>query len=239
MIDVKVIGSSSKGNAYLINDGERSLLLEAGINLTKRNVDLSNCDACLITHEHGDHSKYAMDIINTSGMDVYMSAGTQKALQLPRHRVKEIKALEEFQVGNWRVLPFDTEHNMPKASKFNVNEPLGFFIQAKSGENILFATDTKYIRYKLPGITHLMIECNYQLEIINDNVMNGTIHASLRDRIVATHFELQNVKKFIQSNDMSTLQEVWLLHLSSSNADPTFFKEEIQAITGVPVYVAE
>ena len=34
------------------------------------------------------------------------------------------------------------------------------------------------------------------------------------------------------------LQEIWLLHLSSSNADAKRFKKEIQELTGVPVYIA-
>lgn len=239
MVEIQVFGSSSKGNAYLLFDGERSLLLEAGVNFKKLvNVFWPLVDGCLITHEHGDHSKVAMDVIHRTGLDIYTSSGTQEALQLPNHRVKTVKSLEEFQVGNWRVLPFQTEHNTPFESKHNVNEPLGFFINTKDGDNVLFATDTKYIRYKFPGITHLMIECNYQMAIIDENVANGKVHSKLRDRIVATHFELNNVKNFILSNDMSDLQEVWLLHLSERNADAELFKQEIQAITGVPVYIA-
>lgn len=228
MLTITSFGSSSKGNAYLINDGERSLLLEAGINL--KGVDLSECDGCLITHEHGDHAKYAMHVINKSGMDVYLSGGTQEALQLPKHRTKQLKALEETEIGNWRVLPFKTEHD--------VNEPLGFFIQSKDGDCLLFATDTYYIRYKFPGITHLMIECNYSLEILDANVQSGRVGKFLKNRIVKSHFELENVKQFILSNDLSNLKEVWLLHLSEKNANADLFKREIQAITGVPVYIA-
>ena len=78
MVEVKVIGSSSKGNGYLLSDGERSLLLEAGINLKwYKAIDFSRCDACLITHEHDDHAKFAQAMISNSGMDVYLSAGTQ------------------------------------------------------------------------------------------------------------------------------------------------------------------
>ncbi|MFC5976275.1 MBL fold metallo-hydrolase [Carnobacterium antarcticum] len=231
MIEIKSYGSSSAGNAYVISDGERSLMLEAGIHLKNMNdVDWQSIDGCLVTHEHGDHSKYAMNVINQTGIDLFLSAGTQEALKLPSYRTNTLKALNQQNIGNWTVLPFDVQHD--------VNEPLGFFIQSKDGDKLLFATDTYYIKYKLPGITHLMIECNYSIDILNKNVETGRIGNFLRKRIVRSHFELENVKHFIRSNDMSQLQEVWLLHLSSSNADAARFKKEIQAITGVPVYIA-
>ena len=231
MVEVKVIGSSSKGNGYLLSDGERSLLLEAGINLKwYKAIDFSMCDACLITHEHDDHAKFAQSIISNSGMDVYLSAGTQEMIQLPKHRTRIVKALEEIQIGNWNILPFPVEHD--------VKEPLGFFIQSKDGDCILFATDTFYIRYRFPGITHMMIECNYAKDIIDEKVAAGKVHPTLRKRIMKSHFELDNVKNFIAANDTSQLQEIWLLHLSSSNADAKRFKKEIQELTGVPVYIA-
>lgn len=231
MIDIKSYGSSSAGNAYVISDGERSLMLEAGIHLKNMNdVDWQSIDGCLITHEHGDHSKYVMKLINQTGIDVFTSAGTQKALDIPKYRVKTLESLKQHKIGDWKILPFDVQHD--------VNEPLGFFIQSKHGDKILFATDTYYIKYKLPGITHLMIECNYSIDILNENVETGKIGNFLRKRIVKSHFELGNVKRFIELNDMSQLKEVWLLHLSSSNADAERFKKEIQAITGVPVYIA-
>ncbi|HEM1811409.1 TPA: MBL fold metallo-hydrolase, partial [Listeria monocytogenes] len=54
-----------------------------------------------------------------------------------------------------------------------------------------------------------------------------------------SHFSLENVKEFLNANDLSQLREIHLLHISSSNGDPNMFKNEIQALTGVPVYVLE
>lgn len=231
MIWVKVYGSSSAGNSYVISDGERSLLLEAGISLKKiHDVDWQSVDGCLITHDHGDHAGYAKQLIKQTGMDIYLSAGTQEVLKLPSYRTKTLKSLEQQKIGNWTVMPFDTQHD--------AKEPLGFFIQSKDGDRLLFATDTFYIKYKFPGITHLMIECNYAADILNENIEEGRIDQFRKRRLLKSHFELGNVKKFIQSNDMSQLQEVWLLHLSDTNSDAERFKTEIQAITGVPVYIA-
>jgi hypothetical protein len=42
----------------------------------------------------------------------------------------------------------------------------------------------------------------------------------------------------MQANDLSKVQEIWLLHLSDGNSDADRFKREIQELTGKPVYVA-
>lgn len=231
-MEIKVYGSNSAGNSYVISDGESSLMLEAGVTLNKiRDVDWQSIVGCLITHEHGDHSKFAHNLLKQTSIDVYMSKGTQEVLKLPKHRFKPLVALKQQKIGDWNILPFDVQHD--------VNEPLGFFIQTPSKKKVLFATDTYYIKYKFPGITHMMIECNYSIDILNKNVANKSVGSFLKKRVIKSHFELKNVKTFIKSNDTSELEEVWLLHLSDNNSDEKRFKKEIQAITGTPVYVAK
>ena len=83
-----------------------------------------------------------------------------------------------------------------------------------------------------------MIECNYSLDILDQNVSAGYIDNGRRKRLLTSHFELENVKKFLKSNDLSQVKETWLLHLSNQNSDEKRFKQEIQAITGTPVYIA-
>ena len=230
-MNIEVFGSSSKGNAYKVSDGECSLLLEAGIKLNKIKCDWQLVDGCLITHEHGDHSKFANELLKTTSIDIFTSKGTQEVLKLPSYRVHCLEPLKQKNIGNWSIIPFPTEHD--------ASEPFGYLIHSsKTNEKLLFATDTYYIRYKFKGITHLMIECNYALDILNENVKNGRIGAFLKNRVLKSHFSLENVKEFIKATDLSELKEVWLLHLSDSNSNAERFKKEIQAITGTPVYIA-
>ena len=230
MVAIKVYGSSSAGNSYVITDGDESLMLEAGIDLRKmRDVNWQSVKGCLVTHEHGDHSKYVHKLLSQTGIDIYASEGTLNALELPKHRVKILESLKQYKLDGWTILPFDVQHD--------VAEPLGFFIQTPSNKKILFATDTYYIKYTFPGITHLMIECNYALDILNENVEKGRVGAFLKNRVVKSHFELENVKSFINSNNLEQLEEVWLLHLSNNNSNEKRFKKEVQEITGAPVYV--
>lgn len=232
MIEIVPLASGSQGNCYHITDGSTPLLLECGIPFREIQKGLhfrvSEVAVCLVSHEHKDHSKAVRDVMK-AGIDCYMSQGTAEALRVSGHRVHIVKAKQQFRFGTWTILPFDTVHDAA--------EPLGFLL-ASGKEKLLFATDTSYIRYRFKGLTHIMIEANYQREILEHGVEEGLVPVVVRNRIRRSHFDLNHLKDFFKANDLSNLQEVWLLHLSDGNADEEQFKREIQEIAGKPVYVA-
>lgn len=55
-MQIEVLGSSSAGNAYIVSDGDTSLLLECGLPIRdmqiKSNFKIAFADACLISHLH-------------------------------------------------------------------------------------------------------------------------------------------------------------------------------------------
>jgi phosphoribosyl 1,2-cyclic phosphodiesterase len=126
-------------------------------------------------------------------------------------------------------LPFDVQHD--------VSEPFGFLLANQEGEKLLFATDTYYIRYKFKGLTHLLVECNYSKAILEENIMNGIVPKVMAKRLRRSHFSLENFKGFLAANDLTKLQEIWLLHLSDTNSNADLFKKEVSEITGKPVYI--
>ena len=176
-----------------------------------------------------DHSKAVKDIMR-AGIDCYISAGTVEALGLFGHRINIIKAKQQFRIGTWTILPFETQHDAV--------EPLGFLLANQAGDKLLYATDTYYIRYKFHGLTHIMVECNYAADILKTNVKAGLVEPVLKSRILKSHFSLENVKEFLKANDLSKVQEIWLLHLSDGNSDSERFKREIQELTGRMVFIA-
>ncbi|MBO9609190.1 MAG: MBL fold metallo-hydrolase [Paenibacillaceae bacterium] len=234
MIDIQPIASSSAGNAYLITDGTTMLLLEAGVRF--RDIQratgfrTSLISACLLTHEHLDHSRYAVDVMR-AGIDVYASHGTLEAAGLTGHRAITFAALVPVKIGTWTILPFDVQHD--------VSEPYGFFLANAAGDKLLFATDTYYIRHRFAGLTHIMVECNYSQRILDDNVAAGRIDAGRRKRTMRSHFSLENVLEFLAANDLRRVEEIHLMHLSDANSDEAAFKLAVQAATGKPVYVAQ
>jgi len=159
-----------------------------------------------------------------------MSQGTAEALGMSGHRVNIAKTKQQFRLGTWTILPFETQHDSA--------EPLGFLLANQAGDKLLYATDTYYIRYKFHGLTHIMIEANYCMDILKRNVEAETVPKTLKNRLLKSHFSLENVKQFLRANDLSKVQEIWLLHLSDGNSDEKRFKREIQELTGRMVFVA-
>lgn len=233
MIEFTPLASGSTGNCYRVSDGRTQLLLECGIQYKEIQKNLkfrvSEIAGCLVTHEHQDHCKAVRDLMK-AGIDCYMSQGTTDTLKVTGHRVNIIKAKQQFRIGTWTILPFETQHDAA--------EPLGFLLANQAGEKLLYATDTYFIRYRFANLNVIAVECNYSLDILRANVEAGTVDANLKNRILKSHFSLENVKKFLQANDLSKVQEIWLLHLSEQNSCEKRFKEEVQKITGKPTYIA-
>lgn len=231
-MEIKILASGSSGNcAYISQDGAAPLLLDCGIsiNAIKKGCgfSLSKAAACLITHEHKDHAQATYDLMK-AGIDCYMSRGTADSLRVSGHRTRIVEARQQLQTGEWTVLPFDVVHDAA--------EPLGFLLA--SGENkVLYAIDTCYIPYRFNGLTHVLLGCNYQKELLNESVITGERAPILRDRIMRSHMSLDTALEFFAANDLSKVREIHLLHLSDIASDAAKMKHEVQRMTGKPVYV--
>ena len=232
-MDITVIASGSSGNAYRISDGDTALLLDAGIPLQRikqaLNFRVRDLAGCLITHAHGDHAKAAGDLAK-AGVDVYTSQGTIDACRLTGHHMKPMKALQEVMIGTFAVLPFDVQHDAP--------EPLGFLLTSRrTGEKLLYFTDTYYLKYRFTGLTHIMGECNYSMDIVEQSVRNGYIPPELVPRLVKSHMSLEHFLDLLKANDLHEVKQIYLLHLSNNNSDADRFREAVQKLTGTEVYV--
>ena len=121
-----------------MTDGNTPLLLECGIPIKEiqkgLGFGLRETEGCLISHEHKDHSKAAASIAKR-GIDCYMSNGTAVFMggSFPGYRFKPIEAGEQFKIGTWTILPFDTQHDAA--------EPLGFPASKSGGRGEVIICD--------------------------------------------------------------------------------------------------
>ncbi len=225
-MDIRVLASSSKGNAYIVSDGETTLLIECGIPYRKLQekcgYSMASISGCLLSHEHGDHSRAVRDVIK-QGIDVYCSAGTAAACGISGYRVHELAPLTDILIGTMVVKPFDTQHDCA--------QPYGFLIRsARTREILMFATDTYYIKYRFPGMTHIMVEANYDVQLAapDDPIIQRVMHS---------HMSKDALREFFTANDMSKVEQVYLLHLSDARSSESEFKTMVQELTGAEVYV--
>ena len=186
-------------------------------------------DGVLVSHEHGDHAKSVMQLID-NGVAVYMSEGTKAALGDVAKYAEVVRPDTIKNIGKWRIQPFRTQHDAA--------EPLGFVIE--DGEDrLLFATDTFFLPYKFLNLTQIMVECNYALDILDKNLLSGRVTQSQAKRLLTSHFSLHNLKSYLRDQDLSRVKVIYLMHISSVNGDQERFKKEIQSVTGKPVKICE
>ena len=230
VIDFVVYASGSAGNLYTVDDGHTKIMIEMGLPIKeiKKVLNFNLPSYALLTHRHFDHSKSVKEIMK-AGIDVFTSQGTINELGLSGHRIHAVREKEKFTIGTWTVLPLLAQHDVP--------EPFCYLMVNSIGEKILFATDTFYLRYRFSELKVIAIECNYSPDILQKNIENGSVNEAMKSRLLESHFSLPNVKKFLKANDLSKVEEIYLIHLSSGNSDEARFKREIQELTGKVVIV--
>lgn len=215
----EALASSSAGNAYIVSDNETHILLECGVSHKKlqklAGFSLSEFQACLVSHGHKDHAKSALELISR-GMPVYMSQGTAEELETDAATL--IESMEQFNIGSFDIVPFDTFHD--------AREPLGFLIKSRvDGDVLAFATDTVNLRYKFPGLNILAIEANYDKAILE---RCERMPEKVKHRITNSHMEIDTLCDYLRSLDLSECREIHLLHLSDATSHEGHFINKVE-----------
>lgn len=230
-----ILQSDSNGNGYILHNDSEALLIEAGchLSLVKKALkfNIKKIVGALITHEHGDHAKYASEYIKQAGIDLYSSAGTFAALKLQSHRTRQIKAGAFYTIGGFKILPFDIKHDAA--------EPLGFLINHKETGTILFLTDTMYSPYTFTGLNNVIVEANYSTEILAQRMEQAEIPLFVKNRIIKAHMSFENTLSLLAANDLKQVNNIVLIHLSHKHSDENMYREQTEQQTGKAVTIAK
>ena len=219
----EALASSSHGNAYIVSDKETRILLECGISRKKlqqlSGFRLSDISACMVSHEHKDHSGCVEDLL-AGGMPVYMSEGTAVALGLEGNALEAAEAVEhqkQITVGTIDIVPFTTFHD--------AKEPLGFLFRSRlDGDILAFATDTVNLNYRFPGVNILAIEANFDKCILE---RCQRMPEKVRHRVSNTHMEIDVLCDYLRRLDLSACREIYLLHLSDATSHEGHFINKV------------
>jgi ribonuclease BN (tRNA processing enzyme) len=214
-----VINSNSKGNAYILESGSEILLLESGVRLREVTSKLNpqkNVVGLCASHVHADHGKYINQYLNRFGCESVTSENAISGKTYP--------------LGEFCVTPFEVYHDV---------KCFGFLVHHKEMGTLLFATDTYSLPFTFKGIDHWLIEANYADDILEDNLTSGRIDKKQHDRIIVSHFSLDNCIKALQESHAERAKNVVLLHLSARNSDKQMFRDRVAGAFGVPTYIAQ
>lgn len=230
-LKVCVLASGSKGNAIYINDGDTSLLLDAGLSareietrLALRGLYPHDLNAILISHHHSDHVRGIGPMSRRYGLPVYTLPATLDNCRLGN--LKEVCYFEKgrtFAINSLRVHAFDTPHDAV--------DSVGFVIEAH-GLRIGIATDlgiiTNVVREHLRHCNLLVMEANHDMEML----MNGPYPWPLKQRVKSRDGHLSNADccVFLREIMHDALEHVIFAHLSEANNTPELVREVMRPV---------
>jgi len=233
-MEISCLASSSSANCYIIKNKQHTLMVEAGLDLSTTksrlaslNIKLSDIDALLITHRHGDHckSKTVERIALTSpviaNQDVINFLKSSISENIKTWQIKPEKPIE---IGTFKIWAFELNHDVPA---------YGYIIKdLTTSDKLLFINDTEYVRWNFKDMTfhEIMIECNHNYELINKI-------EPYRARSIKSHMELGATIKTLKNLNLRATNNIYLMHLSDGYSDQERMMNEVQAATGKPTYV--
>lgn len=218
-----VFGSSSAGNAYALEfDDGQILLLEAGMSYA--NVYRTFPDrwkdiiGCLITHEHGDHAKFAKEY-DDNGISIHASNGTMEVIGKQLKHSNAFITSTVHKIGLEKSFySFNVQHNAA--------DPVGYIIMDHTTkESLLFVTDTAYFKPYFTGLNYMMVECNH-------------VHIDPKHPWAKHHLNLDRCMKFLGACDLKRTRKIILIHLSDSNSNEELMVGSVQQLTRIDTVVA-
>lgn len=201
---ISMIASGSKGNACLIETGNKRILIDCGT--TKRyltqsfahlNMSFDDIDVLLITHDHSDHTSQIKHFKNAV---VYSPKDS-----IYRH--VEVIPYQSFVIEKLEVLPIKTSHDD--------EDSVGYVIQSE-GKKLVYITDTGYVRTQdfeyIRDANYYIMESNHDPELLMQT--NRPYHIKRRILSDEGHLSNDDAARVLQEVVGTNTQEIILAHLS-------------------------
>lgn len=203
--------SGSKGNCFVLEQDDCLLVVDCGS--TKRrieqsfselNLNLSDVDACLLTHQHKDHSSQIKMFSNTT---IYSSK------PVDGQTVEIISSLNSFNIKGIKITPIELSHDDEKT--------MGFIFESKE-EKLVYITDTGYLNQSyfplLKNATYIILESNHDIDML----MKTNRPHFTKSRIYSDNGHLCNedCAEILESIVGSETKQIVLAHLSEEANTP-------------------
>lgn len=221
---LRVLGSGSKGNSYVLLSKQTTLLIECGLPYRNHIMrvlghERSRMVGILISHKHKDHFGY-LETALKDGLDAYMP---QECYNITRRNMyAHVPPLSHPTiVGDFAIMPFELVHDA---------ECYGYLISHPEMGITLFATDTGYIPqdFSTYRFSHIMIECNYSEDIMRQRMEAEPENVPHYKHVMKGHLSLESVIDYLSKLDLCECEDILLMHLSDGNSNEREFVEKVQ-----------
>lgn len=224
------LGSGSKGNGTLIDDGNTCVLIDLGFSLkeTERrlarlNLSPIDIDAVLVTHEHSDHIHGVGPFARKFKRPVYLTPGTHsnsKVGVLPH--LRSINCHKPFHIGTLEIEPVPVPHD--------AREPCQYLVSS-NGLRVGVLTDlghiTRYVIEQYSVCHALLLECNHDVQMLAE----GPYPYPLKQRVGGSHGHLNNEQaaKLLADIQINELKHLIISHVSEQNNAPHLAQAAVEA----------
>lgn len=226
------VASGSSGNCHYIEKKTTKILIDVGISgkaadtaLRSRNIELSNVDAILITHEHLDHIKGIGVVSRRYDIPVYATPKTWEAIGSSMGKLKEKNYLffeknRPLTIGDLQLKPFATSHDAVDSCGFVIEDGI---------TKIAVATDlgcvTPVVESALSSCDLVVLEANHDIEMLK----MGNYPYHLKRRVLSERGHLSNDASAELATKLVTqgTKSILLAHLSGENNLPILAYETV------------
>lgn len=213
-----IVGSSSRGNCYILQSEKEALIIEMGCKfqnvLNAVGYDRSKIVGAIVSHNHSDHAKYVSEL---GQWNIPFAAPAD----VPSPHIV-LKNVAKTSFGRFSVTAFKVDHNA---------DCRGFVIEHPDMGRLLFVTDAKKIPYKFKSLDYVMCEANYDYDMYVNYPERR--HGNLN------HMEIGTAIAGVRNQDLSNAKRIILLHLSDGLSNAEDFKRRMEEVTGIPTTVAD
>lgn len=234
MFGIETLFSSSSGNCTLVTNGERFILIDAGVSaaaikkaIDSKGLSLSGLCAVFLTHEHSDHTKGIEVLSKKADFKIYASVGTLSGLLLSEkasERCIVIECGEAVTEAGMCVVPFRTSHDAA--------ESFGYSVYGDGRKLFGYATDTGCITEELvgclSGCVAAVVESNHDEAML----MCGPYPYELKRRILSDrgHLSNESCAELISRLSQTGTKKFILAHLSEENNMPSLALATAKAV---------
>jgi len=222
------LASGSSGNAILVGDGNRHLLVDSGVsakkvlcNLALLDIDHSQIEGIVVTHEHIDHIRGVGILARKLKIPIYATKPIWAEMENSLGKLspeQKIIIEDSFSCSGLDIKIFATSHDSQDSYGLQIkqqnykNQPLSIGIATDSG------IITEEMHRHLKGCDGLVVEANHD----HEKLWQGRYPWSLKKRVSGNYGHLENKQvaegllQWVQENT----QRVVLAHLSEENNTP-------------------
>ena len=232
------LGSGSEGNGLVVESGGTRVLIDCGFGLrgtsarlARLGLEPSSLTAILVTHEHSDHVGGVPAFAARHGIPVWATFGTLAVVSERFEGMTHVYGFDShdrFAIDALEIEPIPVPHDAREPVQYVVGDGA-----RRLGVLTDLGVSTTHVEACLSGCDALVLECNHDLEMLE----NGDYPFPLKQRIAGRlgHLHNEAAAQILARIDTSRLVHIIAAHLSQQNNTPELARSALASSLGCPL----